>query len=116
MAHFALINEKNIVDNVVVVADEHEHRGHEYLSVDCGLGGTWIQTSYNNNIRKQYASIGGSYDPEKDIFIAEQPHASWSLDDNSDWQPPTPPPENKMAQWNESTQQWDTYDLEPEED
>ncbi len=107
MAHFAQLNENNVVINILVVADEHEHRGQDYLSVDCGLGGTWIQTSYNNKIRKQYASIGGSYDPEKDIFIEAQPFESWSLDDNGDWVPPTPQPEGQMTAWNELTQQWD---------
>ena len=116
MAHFALIDENNVVTNVVVVADEHEDRGQEYLSVDCGLGGTWIQTSYNHNIRKQYASIGGSYDPVKDIFIVKQPYESWSLDENGDWQPPVAYPEGQMAGWNESTQQWDILDPDPAEE
>lgn len=69
MAHFAQINERNIVTNVVVVPDEQESRGHDFLSQDLGLGGTWLQTSYNNRIRGEYASIGGLYIKDADIFI-----------------------------------------------
>lgn len=69
MAHFAEIDENNIVLRVVVVDDSQEHRGQEFLSQDLGLGGTWIQTSYNNNFRKQFAGIGFIYDEVKDIFI-----------------------------------------------
>jgi len=51
-------------------------------------GGTWKQTSYNNNFRKSYAGMGMVYDPVKDKFLEAQPHASWSLDSNDDWQAP----------------------------
>lgn len=73
MAHFAEIDENNIVTRVLVVADEQEHRGQEFLANDLGLGGFWIQTSYNNNIRKNYAGIGYTFDPVRDAFIAPQP-------------------------------------------
>ena len=69
MAHFAEIDENNIVLRVLVVANEQEHRGQEFLAQDLGLGGTWIQTSYNNNFRGKFAGIGDFYDSEKDIFI-----------------------------------------------
>ena len=108
MAHFAEINEDNIVIRVLVVPDEQEHRGHNFLSTDLQLGGTWIQCSYNNRIRKQYPGIGYTYDPDADVFIAPQPYTSWSLDENYDWQPPTPYPddENKYY-WNEDTLNWE---------
>lgn len=68
MAHFAEINKKNIVVRVLVVPDDQEHRGQEYLADDLGLGGTWVQTSYNAKIRNKYASPGDKYDKRKDIF------------------------------------------------
>ena len=73
MAHFALVDDNNIVTNVIVVPDEQEHRGAEFCADDLGLGGTWIQTSYNNNIRKQFASIGSIYNPDFDEFLDPQP-------------------------------------------
>jgi hypothetical protein len=73
MAHFAEINENNIVTRVLVVPNEQEHRGHEFLASDLGLGGFWIQTSYNNNIRKNYAGIGYTFDPTRDAFIPPKP-------------------------------------------
>jgi hypothetical protein len=85
MAHFAEIDANNIVIRVLVVSDEEEHRGQEFLADDLGLGGTWIQTSYNNNIRKQYAGIGFSYDAVNDIFIAVQPAPWFVLNETFDW-------------------------------
>jgi hypothetical protein len=70
MAHFAEIDKDNTVIRVLVVPDEFEKDGQKYLSKTLGLGGTWIQTSYNNRIRGIYAGIGYAYDPEKDIFVA----------------------------------------------
>lgn len=70
MAHFAEIDENNIVIQVLVVSNEHEHRGQEFLANDLGLGGTWIQTSYNANFRGKYAGIGDYYDADLDEFIA----------------------------------------------
>ena len=70
MAHFAEINENNVVIRVLVVDNSQEHRGQEFLANDLGLGGTWIQTSYNGNIRGKYAAIGDVYDQEADVFIS----------------------------------------------
>ena len=69
MAHFAKIDENNKVVEVLVVDNSQEHRGQEFLAVDCGLGGTWIQTSYNGNFRGKFAGIGDIYDAENDVFI-----------------------------------------------
>lgn len=72
MAHFARIDEYNTVINVLVVPNDQEHRGQEFLANDLGLGGTWIQTSYNANIRGKYAGIGDKYDPENDVFFTPE--------------------------------------------
>jgi len=105
MAHFAQVDSNNKVLRVLVVSNDDEHRGQEFLAEDLGLGGTWIQTSYNNNIRKQYAGIGFSYDETADVFIAPSPFPSWQLDGNHDWQPPTPRPDGDFY-WDEDTGQW----------
>lgn len=70
MAHFAQIDENNKVIQVLVVPDNQENRGEEYLAKDLQLGGRWIQTSYNNKIRGKFAGLGDTYDEEKDEFIA----------------------------------------------
>jgi hypothetical protein len=85
MAHFAEIDNNNIVLRVLVVNNSQEHRGEEFLANDLGLGGRWIQTSYNNNFRKQYAGIGYYYDEDKDIFIMPKPSDNAILDENGDW-------------------------------
>lgn len=116
MAHFAELDENNVVLQVIVVHNnelkgangvEYENKGVEFCSTLFGHT-NWVQTSYNNNMRKQFAGVGYTYDSESDIFVAPQPYPSWSLDDNSDWQAPTPMPEDdNMYSWNEDTQSWD---------
>ena len=107
MAHFAELDEKNIVIRVLVVPDEQEHRGQEYLANDLQLGGRWIQTSYNNRIRGRFAGIGFKYLPDEDIFIQYQPYPSWTLDENYIWQPPVPiPNDGFLHKWDEANQQW----------
>jgi hypothetical protein len=115
MAHFAKLDENNIVTQVLVVNNEvliktdgteSEHKGKVFLNGLFG-NGTWVQTSYNNNFRKQFASIGGTYDKQNDVFINEKLFTSWILDENFDWQPPTPyPNDNKTYFWNQETQAW----------
>jgi hypothetical protein len=73
MAHFAEIDLNNKVTRVLVVDNSQEHRGQEFLAVDCNLGGTWIQTSYNSNIRGKFAGIGDTYDAVNDVFVAPEP-------------------------------------------
>lgn len=70
MAHFAELDNNNVVLRVLVVDNSQEHRGQEFLADDCGLGGTWVQTSYNANFRGKYAGIGDIYDPVKDEFVS----------------------------------------------
>jgi hypothetical protein len=106
MAHFAEIDENNVVKQVVVVDNSLEHIGADFLANNLGLGGTWIQTSYNKNFRKKYAGIGDIYDAVNDVFIAPQPYPSWSLDENFDWQPPTPRPTEGRWYWNEDSLSW----------
>ena len=103
MAHFAKLDEDNIVVGVYVVGDEYEET---YAQWRLEFGEVYIQTSYNNNIRKQYAGVGYSYDSTNDVFISPQPHPSWSLDNNFDWQPPSPRPEQGDWFWNEDSLTW----------
>ena len=106
MAHFAEIDDNNTVVRVLVVKDEFENDGQNYLANVLNLGGTWIQTSYNNNIRKQFAAIGYKYDSVADVFIQPQPYASWSLDNNFDWQAPISKPVEGRWYWDEATLAW----------
>lgn len=108
MAHFAEIDENGLVLRVLVVPDEQESRGQEFLADDLGLGGTWIQTSYNARIRKNYAGIGMSYDNSRDAFIAEQPFASWILNEETcQWEAPIAyPTDGLMYEWDESITDW----------
>jgi hypothetical protein len=109
MAHFAELDSNNIVLRVLVVPNEHESNGQEYLAETVGLGGTWIQTSYNASIRGKFAGVGDTYDSTNDRFISPKPHASWSLDENFMWQAPTPCPESlsgKANRWDEPTLSW----------
>ena len=71
MAHFAELDENNKVLRVLVVDNAHEDRGAEYLAVDCGLGGTWVQTSYNANFGGKFAGIGDTWDGTN--FISPEP-------------------------------------------
>ena len=94
-----------VVDNAHVPSDKHVD-GETWCSNF--WGGTWKQTSYNNNFRKQFAGIGFTYDASKDKFIQPQPHASWALDGNDDWQAPiTKPDDDKIYLWNEDNYQAD---------
>ena len=97
MAHFAKLDENNVVTRVIVVdnkdiTDPHTGREDEILGIAfCKklLGGNWKQTSYNNNMRVRYAGVGYSYNAELDAFIAPQPYTSWTLDNaTADWVSP----------------------------
>ena len=106
MSHWAEIDEENKVIRVLV-GDNNDPAGDEgYQWLIDNLGGRWIQTSNNNNIRKQYCGVGFYYDAVNDVFIAPQPFASWSLDENFDWQPPTPRPEGMGWRWDEDSLSW----------
>jgi len=111
MAHYAFLDENNIVTQVIVgrnedevvdgISDWEKYYG-ELMNQQC------VRTSYNHNIRKQYAGIGFTFDALADVFVAPQPYASWVLDVNHDWQPPTPRPTgDKMYVWNEEELVWE---------
>ncbi len=108
MAHYAFLDQNNIVTEVITGIDETELI--EGLDTETWYanfrGQVCKRTSYNGNIRKQYAGKGYSYNPVADVFIAPQPYPSWSLDENYDWQPPTPRPKGMGWYWDEATLSW----------
>jgi len=127
MAHFAELDNDNVVLRVVVVGNDcvpsDEHVDGETWCVNFFKGGTWKQTSYNHNFRKQYAGINFTYDAAKNKFISPKPHASWVLDANDDWQAPVTfptvttygsndPLDRYMISWDEAGQQWTAKDHE----
>ena len=115
MAHFAQLNDENLVTQVIVVSNqdtadkdgvENEAIGIEFCTNL--LGGRWVQTSYNANIRKNYAGIGYKYDATLDAFIPPQPFESWTLnEETAQWEAPTPyPDDGKRYSWDEATTSW----------
>lgn len=107
MAHFAEINSENIVQRILVVPDEQEHRGQEFLAIDLNLSGTWIQTSYNGSIRKNYAGIGDLYDSSRDAFISPKPFPSFVLNEQTcRWQAPVSCPSGALHRWDEESLNW----------
>lgn len=107
MAHFAQLDSDSTVLRVLVVPTDREHRGEAFLRDDLGLGGRWVQTSYNNTDGRRFAGIGMTYSEALDMFIAPQPYASWTLDAAGDWQAPTPYPTDGQAyEWDEPTLSW----------
>ena len=113
MAHFAELDGNNVVLRVIVVDNKDTSDAHgtekEYIGTafcERLLGGTWKQTSYNGNFRKNYAGIGYTYRADIDAFVPPQPYASWTLDANAQWQPPTPMPTEGKHYWDEATTSW----------
>lgn len=117
MAHFAQIDENNIVTQVVVVnnlelidedGNESEAKGIAFCKTI--FDGEFVQTSYNKSYRKNYAGVGFSYDPVRDAFIAPKPFESWTLnEDTCEWDPPVPKPEPTIDyyhEWDEDNQVW----------
>ena len=134
MAHFAEIDSNNKVLRVVVACNqdiannggEQSEQAAEHFKTICPLspnGIKWVQTSYNSNFRKQYAGKDYTFDPTKNIFIQKQPFSSWSLDANSDWQPPVARPTittygdniSYMIIWDEDNLRWIGRDNENNE-
>ena len=115
MAHYAQINSDNVVVNVLVMDNDMETNDGEQACIDWLQANVhaddWVKTSYNNNIRKQYAGVGFTYDSSKDKFISPQPYASWALDSDDDWQAPIEMPDDasadKMYVWDEDVYQAD---------
>lgn len=120
MAHFAEIGAGNVVLRVIVVSNrdtsdangvEKEHIGAAFC--ERLLGGTWKQTSYNNNMRKRYAGVGYTYNADLDAFVPPKPFPSWVLNNTTaDWEAPVAKPEDgKAYSWNESTLSWEEVTL-----
>ena len=109
MSHWAEIDQNNKVIRVLVGDNNEIDEGYEWLIEK--LGGTWIKTSYNaatNGFRKNFAGVGYEYREDIDAFVAPQPFASWTLDNNAQWQPPIARPnDNNFYVWNETEQNWD---------
>jgi hypothetical protein len=106
MAHFAKI-ENGIVTNVLVVDNAHEADGQAYLN-SLGIEGTWLQTSYNANIRRKFAGIGDTYNSVSDRFEPTQPYDSWVWNESEyRWDAPTAMPDDgNDYNWDEATQSW----------
>lgn len=121
MAHFAELDDNNKVLRVVVIANEDivdkngvekEELGQAFCH---GLyGGRWVQTSYNNNFRKRYASPNYYYDETLDAFITPKPFSSWTLNEETiEWEAPIPYPDDGiMYQWNEELSNWEAMIFE----
>ena len=135
MAHFAELESKTdptgftsdthlVVKRVIVVGNNvttaagplgsnDMHVDGETWCINFFKGGTWKQTSYNHNFRKQYCGKGYTYDAAKDKFISPQPFTSWALDGNDDWQAPVTYPTDttdKRISWDEDNQKWTATD------
>lgn len=115
MAHFAEIDQNNVVLRVIVVdnKDTSTPDGTEVESIGVAFcqrlfGGNWKQTSYNGNKRKNYAGIGYTYNAGLDAFVPPKPFASWTLNnDTAQWDAPTPmPTDGKKYSWDEATTSW----------
>lgn len=124
MAHFAEIDENNVVIQVLAVNNEdccdengveREEIGIEYLKIHHGQDKRWVQTSRNCNMRCRYAGIGYVFNPDLDAFIVPKPYSSWTLDATvKDWIAPVPQPELTLEQiqagfyydWNEDALEW----------
>jgi len=133
MAHFAELESKTdptgftsdthlVVKRIVVVGNDvvpsDEHVDGETWCANFFGGGTWKQTSYNNNFRKQFASTGYVYNSSKNKFLKPQPHASWSLNEDDDWEAPVTEPNDiewRAYSWNETDRRWQGYYMKPGE-
>ena len=122
MAHFAEINDSNIVTRVIVVHNnelllgdtESETKGIDFCESLFGHR-NWVQTSYNGNMRYNFAGVGYTWDKDNDAFYAPQPFASWSLNEDYIWEAPVPYPEDASAEkiyaWDEENQEWKVVEL-----
>ncbi len=117
MAHYATINQQNIVIAVNTGVDEtviqngvggSSEAWEEFYTTQLNNPNLYVKrTSYNNNFRGVYAGVGYTYDPVNDVFIAPRPYPSWTLDSNYDWQPPTPKPSTGGPyRWSEEDLEW----------
>ena len=128
MAHFAQLDENNVVTQVIVVSNNEllDASGQEREEMGIGFcqrlfGGNWKQTSYNHNFRKRYAGIGYTYNAELDAFVPPKPHASWVLNtEEAIWEAPVAMPSDagqgdppKAYTWDEETTSWKEVETQP---
>jgi len=122
MAHFAQLDDANIVTNVIVIADSdvaNEAAGIAFCKALLGNDTNWVQTSYNDNIRFRYAGIGYTYDTTNDVFYRPNPYASWTLNTSTwDWDAPVALPDDEgyddeddpteyvSYEWDEASTSW----------
>ena len=111
MAHFAKLGVGNIVEQVIVVSNDiatTEQAGIDFINNLYNTRDVWKQTSYNNNIRKNFAGIGYQYDQQRDAFIAPKPFNSWTLNESTcNWEAPIAyPTDGKLYNWDELTKNW----------
>ena len=116
MAHFAKLGTGNIVEQVIVVSNDvaiTEQAGVDFINKLYNTRDVWKQTSYNNNIRKNFAGIGYHYDQTRDAFIAPKPFNSWILnEDTCIWESPVAyPQDDNIYNWNEQTLSWDLIEV-----
>jgi hypothetical protein len=106
MAHFAQLDENNVVLQVLVTDNDYPNEGYDWLIET--FGGRWVQTSYNAKIRKNFAGVGYTYDEDRDAFIAPKTYPSWTLDEETcRWIAPVPyPTDGKGYTWDEQTLTW----------
>lgn len=112
MAHFAKIGKGNIVQKVLVVSNDvatTEQAGIDFLNQTFKTNDIWLQTSYNGNMRKNFAGVGFSYDQTRDAFISPKPFNSWVLNETTcRWEAPVAKPDdNNIYIWNETIQNWE---------
>lgn len=123
MAHFAKINDSNLVTDVIVIHNnelldennvEQESLGAAFAKTILG-DGKYIQTSYNDAFRNQFAGIGFTWDSDNDVFYEPSPYPSWVLDSNYNWQAPVSRPQDSSYDhewtWNEANQTWDSAEI-----
>ena len=128
MAHFAQLDENNVVTQVIVVSNNEllDANGVEREELGIGFcqrlfGGNWKQTSYNHNFRKRYAGVGYTYNAELDAFVPPKPYASWVLNNEDvNWEAPVAMPSDagmgegkKMYTWDEETTSWKEVEEQP---
>jgi hypothetical protein len=116
MAHFAKLGTGNIVEQIIVVSNDiaiTEQAGSDFINKLYNTRDVWKQTSYNNNIRKNYAGIGYTYDQTRDAFIAPKPYSSWLLNEEScQWESPIPyPQDDNKYTWNETIKNWEVVTI-----
>ena len=124
MAHFAELDENNVVKRVLVVNDEYirrndgveiEQLGIDHLKLVYGQDTIWKQTSYNNKIRVRFGQVGFTYNQQYNAFIPPKPHDSWIFNtETCNWDPPVPTPPAKEGftyVWDENTRSWEEIKL-----